>query len=206
MTLHVPRLPFSLDPLIAEAKLRARRRRLLLLALVLVAVAAAAVFAFGSSSGGSSPGRLVARQGGEAIAGRPASKAELREMTNYFGYPWVRGGVLGAAWVSRTHPDIGLVLAYPGHWLNTVLPGSYPMHRGEATTIPPKLLPAAAEPIAAYLIRLSSPRPHGRAAIGLLAQTLLRGPNVLKSELANYCAVGQRVAPALTAPTCLRTG
>lgn len=206
MTLHVPRLPFALDPLIAEAKRRARQRRLLLAALVLVAVAGAAALVFGSSSGGPSPGGLSALQGGEANAGRPASTAELREMTQVFGYPLVRGGVLGAAWVSRTNPDIGLVLAYPGHWLSAVQPGSYPMHRGEATTISPKQLPEAAEPIAAYLIRLPSPRPQRRAAVVLLAQTLLRGPNVLKSELANYCAVGKRVAPALTAPTCVPAG
>jgi hypothetical protein len=41
MTLHVPGLPFSLDPLIAEAKRRARRRSWLIL-FVLVAAAAAA--------------------------------------------------------------------------------------------------------------------------------------------------------------------
>lgn len=41
MTAHLPRLPFSLDPLIAEAKRRARQRRLLLA--VVCAVAALAV-------------------------------------------------------------------------------------------------------------------------------------------------------------------
>ena len=39
MTAHIPRLPFSLDPLIAEAKRRARQRRALV-ALVVVAVVA----------------------------------------------------------------------------------------------------------------------------------------------------------------------
>ncbi len=42
MTLHVPRLPFSLDPLMAEAKRRARQRRVLV-ALVVSAVVAAGV-------------------------------------------------------------------------------------------------------------------------------------------------------------------
>ncbi|HEY2209520.1 MAG TPA: hypothetical protein VGH26_09535 [Gaiellaceae bacterium] len=42
MTLHVPRLPFSLDPLIAEAKRRARRRRWLMLFVLVAAVATAA--------------------------------------------------------------------------------------------------------------------------------------------------------------------
>ena len=41
MSVHAPRLPFSLDPLIAEARRRARRRRWLIL-FVLVAAAAAA--------------------------------------------------------------------------------------------------------------------------------------------------------------------
>ena len=45
MTAHLPRLPFSLDPLMAEAKRRARQRRLL------VALAAVAVIAAGSVLG-----------------------------------------------------------------------------------------------------------------------------------------------------------
>jgi Protein of unknown function (DUF4232) len=50
MTLHIPRLPTSLDPLIAEAKRRARARRFLLAAVVLVvAGGAAATAAFRSS-------------------------------------------------------------------------------------------------------------------------------------------------------------
>jgi hypothetical protein len=44
MTLHVPRLPFALDPLVAEAKRRARRRRAALLALAIAAVAIAVTF------------------------------------------------------------------------------------------------------------------------------------------------------------------
>jgi len=43
MELRVPRLPFSLDPLIAEAKRRANRRRLLLASLLVVLAGAAAV-------------------------------------------------------------------------------------------------------------------------------------------------------------------
>jgi hypothetical protein len=52
MTLHVPRLPFSLDPLIAEAKRRARRRRwVILLVLVVAAATAAAALELRSASG-----------------------------------------------------------------------------------------------------------------------------------------------------------
>jgi len=43
---HLSRLPFSLDPLIAEAKRRARRRRVQLTAIVLVLVAVGATLAF----------------------------------------------------------------------------------------------------------------------------------------------------------------
>jgi hypothetical protein len=74
MTLRVPHLPFSLDPLIAEARRRARRRRLLF-ALGVAAGAAVAV-TFGLQSGGSpshgttAPGPgVAARNGGPTLAG-----------------------------------------------------------------------------------------------------------------------------------------
>ena len=54
MTLHIPRLPFTLDPQMAEAKRRARRRRLILV-LALAAGAVAAV-TFNLQSGGGSGG------------------------------------------------------------------------------------------------------------------------------------------------------
>jgi hypothetical protein len=52
MTAHLPRLPFSLDPLIAEAKRRARQRRLLLAVVCAVAAltAGGAVFATRSAA------------------------------------------------------------------------------------------------------------------------------------------------------------
>jgi hypothetical protein len=64
MTVHVPRLPFSLDPLIAEARRRARRRRLLLV-LGVAAGAAAATFALqsGAGPGGAPPGGSAATEG-----------------------------------------------------------------------------------------------------------------------------------------------
>jgi hypothetical protein len=67
MTSSAPRLPFSIDPLIAEANRRMRRRRLLVAAVVLVAIAAGAAMATRppgnpapSGSGGalSGPGRV----------------------------------------------------------------------------------------------------------------------------------------------------
>ena len=59
MTLPFPRLPFSLDPLIAEAKQRARRRRWLILLLVVVAAAAAAATLELRSASGSGSGPVV---------------------------------------------------------------------------------------------------------------------------------------------------
>jgi hypothetical protein len=51
MMLRVPRLPFSLDPLIAEAKQRARRRRLLLALGLAAGLAVALTFALQSGAG-----------------------------------------------------------------------------------------------------------------------------------------------------------
>jgi hypothetical protein len=76
MLARVPGLPFSLDPLIAEARRRARRRRwLALLALVVVAAAAAATLELWSASGSSL-----------AAAGRPVTHIVIKDLpsTVYF--------------------------------------------------------------------------------------------------------------------------
>ena len=52
MTVHLPRLPFKLDPLIKEAKRRMRRRRLLLAAALAGLAALAVGLTFGLQSGG----------------------------------------------------------------------------------------------------------------------------------------------------------
>ena len=64
MTLQVPRLPFSLDPPIAEAKRRARQRQYLLGlgGLLLFALAGGLTLALRSSGGGSSGFALNAGQ------------------------------------------------------------------------------------------------------------------------------------------------
>jgi hypothetical protein len=64
MTLRVPRLPFSVDPLIAEARRRARRRRWLILYVLVTAAAVAAATlelrpASGSGSAAAGGGRPV---------------------------------------------------------------------------------------------------------------------------------------------------
>jgi len=57
MTVHVPRLPFSLDPLMAEAKRRMRRRRVWTAAsLILIGGIAAAVASMATSGGPGSTG------------------------------------------------------------------------------------------------------------------------------------------------------
>jgi hypothetical protein len=63
MTLRVPHWPFSLDPLMAEAKRRARRRRLLLAVGIAAGACVAAIFALqlGAGPGGAPTG---ARSGG----------------------------------------------------------------------------------------------------------------------------------------------
>lgn len=71
MTLRTPRLPFSLDPLIAEAKRRARRRRLLLALGVAAGGAVAVGFAVQSGAGpggapppvGAGPGSAAPNEG-----------------------------------------------------------------------------------------------------------------------------------------------
>lgn len=76
MTLHVPRLPVSLDPLIAEAKRRARERRLLLGALIvaLAAIGAGTTLALRGPGGprptpaGADHGSAVADIGGLSIS------------------------------------------------------------------------------------------------------------------------------------------
>lgn len=68
MTLHVPRLPLSLDPLIAEAKRRARQRRFLAALGGLVSVGVAAGLTLGlPSSGGGASGTLAGAESTGAL-------------------------------------------------------------------------------------------------------------------------------------------
>src|SRR5215475_12338958 len=74
MTVHIPRLPFSLDPLMAEAKRRARQRRLFVALIAVAVVAAGAALGFelrGLGSATQVPANLtvlaVADNGGRAL-------------------------------------------------------------------------------------------------------------------------------------------
>ena len=75
MTVRVPRLPFWVDPLIAEAKERARQRRLLIaLAVLLLAGMAAGLTSAFRSPGGRSP-----NGGGLASAHYPQGRASANQ-------------------------------------------------------------------------------------------------------------------------------
>ncbi len=78
MTEHVPPVPFSLNPLMAEAKRRARQRRLLALGLLLVVVATGTTLALRGSGGSGPPTAttghgLTTAQFGQASLTYPAS-------------------------------------------------------------------------------------------------------------------------------------
>jgi hypothetical protein len=91
MTLRAPRVPLSLDPLIAEAKRRMRRRRVLVAAVLLLvaALAIAAVIASRSPGGPQSavpPGGQQAQHPG-AGGGSSGVQAIAHKWAKYFGDP-----------------------------------------------------------------------------------------------------------------------
>jgi hypothetical protein len=94
MTARAPRLTYSLDPLIAEAKRRMRRRRTLVLALLFVAVAVGVAFALRSPGGPGSNGSPAAggtvQLSSHGIGGVHvgATKAQtVAELSRLFGPP-----------------------------------------------------------------------------------------------------------------------
>jgi hypothetical protein len=66
MESRAPRLGFSLDALIGEAKRRARQRRVLVLLLLVAVVAVVAGVTFGSSGGGSRESGVSGQSGGRS--------------------------------------------------------------------------------------------------------------------------------------------
>lgn len=97
---HVPRLPFSLDPLIAEAKRRMRRRRLILALLAVVAIGGAtgAAIALGS------PNRTGAAPGRSAVPRAASGPGHGLLSTGTIPYPvfeTVHGQVVG--WAKTGH-------------------------------------------------------------------------------------------------------
>src|ERR1700751_4214278 len=111
MTLRVSGTPFSLDPLMAEAKRRARRRRLVLAPRVAAGAVAATTFALHSGGPGGTPSsQSDARPSRQtAVADRPSGIQVIHEgplasvtmMVNNMGQ-----GQVGGRWL----------LAYAGTW------------------------------------------------------------------------------------------
>jgi hypothetical protein len=78
MTVRVPRLPFSLDPLIAEAKRRARQRRALVAVAVLLVAGGAAAFVASSSPGVATGPRPIESAVVASVIGNPEQPGQLR--------------------------------------------------------------------------------------------------------------------------------
>lgn len=96
MTARVPPLPFSLDPLMAEARRRARQRRLLALGLLLVVVAAGTTLALRGPGGSASP---------TATSGHGLSSATFGQVSLTYPRSWKR-----VAWNCWIGPFTGLLL------------------------------------------------------------------------------------------------
>lgn len=78
MTLHVPRVPFSLDPLIAEAKRRARQRRVLAAVAVLLVGSGAGAAIVASSAPGVATARPLQSALVASVIGKPEQPGQLR--------------------------------------------------------------------------------------------------------------------------------
>jgi hypothetical protein len=128
MTLHVPRLPFSLDPLIAEAKRRARQRRLLVAVLAVLVAGAAlgttlALRPPRGSSGASVRAAVAPRLPSLLVNGGPhgAYRWQVRPSDAWILYTGDGSGRLGGTG--------GTGLVHPGHlkwesWTKTQAIGS----------------------------------------------------------------------------------
>jgi hypothetical protein len=90
MESRAPRLSFSLDALIAEAKRRARQRRVLVLLLLVAVVAVVAAVTVGSSGGGSRASG-VPRQSGGRSDGSQSVQIGPFAVSVPRGFHWVGG-------------------------------------------------------------------------------------------------------------------
>jgi hypothetical protein len=87
MTARVPRLPFALDPLMAEAKRRARQRRFLIVVVVLALIGGAAGAAAVFRSPGGPQSSLPAALGGGSAQARGTVLAQYPRLGISFRYP-----------------------------------------------------------------------------------------------------------------------
>lgn len=108
MTAHLPRLPFALDPLMAEAKRRARQRRFLIAVVVVVLAggAAGAVAVLRSPQGPTSlPAALgggSAQRGGTALADFPRFGLSFRYPARWrhFGCQYVTSQTMSVTYLT----------------------------------------------------------------------------------------------------------
>jgi hypothetical protein len=94
MTTHAPRLPFSLEPLIAEARRRARQRRVLVAVAALLVVAGgagASVIASGSSAVATGPRPVQAAIVGSVFGGWQQPTVPIGVFAPRFGIPVMVG-------------------------------------------------------------------------------------------------------------------
>jgi hypothetical protein len=145
MTVHARRVPFSLDPLIVEAKRRARQRRLLLavFALVMAGGALGAAFAVRSSNGSGGAGATVASR---QIAN--SALADCAEGVPGLGFQ-VFACMSGGARTGHPHPKELLVVRSDGSRV------AYPAYRIGKPAV------GDGEVVAAYndsLVRVTSSR------------------------------------------------
>src|SRR5690348_9016151 len=99
MAVNVPRLPLSIDPLIAEAKERARRRRLLLAALLVGVIGLGAGLSFGLRQTGPRLAAFRSSSGRWIPAG--VEEVEVRAPNVGFGSPHFPLRVTGPSQVKQ---------------------------------------------------------------------------------------------------------
>ena len=125
MTLRVPRLPFSLDPLIAEAKRRARRRRLLLALGIAAGGAVALIIALNPGAGPGGPPSPAATGGasseGPVLAGGVAPVTGGRVVATVMGDATRIGQRVRVTQVAAAPIDA------PGNFVLRPDPGSRPL-------------------------------------------------------------------------------
>jgi hypothetical protein len=163
MAERVPRLTYSLDPLLAEAKRRARQRRLLgtALGLLLVAVAAGTTLALRGSGGSAPP---------TASTGHGLSTAKLGQASLTYPASWKR--VVWNCWATAPGSYLLLTTASPTPTCGRALPPREKLGR-DGVAVWLQTLPALPGIKTQTLIR--DPRPATGAWAGAKRATCTSG-------------------------------
>lgn len=159
---RVPGLPFSLDPLMAEAKRRARRRRLLALGLLLVVVATGTTLALRGSGGSGPP---------TASTGNGLSTASLGQASLTYPASWKR--VVWDCWSNAPGRYLLLTTARPTPTCGRALPPREKLGR-DGVAVWLQTLPALPGITSQKLIR--DPRPATGAWTSEKRATCTSGP------------------------------